>query len=52
MEVGPKTMYPEQVHGVEEDKLPSKLWVCGVVSDRNGRSREKNFEKEAVGEIL
>ncbi|KAF4803738.1 tubulin polyglutamylase complex subunit 2 isoform X2 [Turdus rufiventris] len=25
VEVGPKTMYPEQVHGVEEDKLPSKL---------------------------
>lgn len=52
VELATKRMYPEQVHGVEEDKLPSKLCMCGVFSDRKGSSREKNVEEEAVAEIL
>lgn len=52
VEVETKRMYPEQVHGVEEDKLPSKLWMYGVVSDRKGSSREKNSEEKAVAKIL
>lgn len=45
-------MYPEQIYGVEEDKLPSKLWICGLVSDRKGSSGEKSFEEDVAAEIL
>lgn len=46
--VGSKRMHPEQVHGMEEDELPNKLWMGGVVSGRKGSSREKSFEEVAV----